>query len=142
MSRVFWDSNLFIYLLERHPAFGPGVKALLEKMSVRGDQLFTSTLSVGEVLAKPLELGDLARCDQFEKAIAQAATILPFDLRAARHFAQLRARRLPGIRPPDALQLACAGSAGMDLFLTNDSRLHGLQVDGIHFITSVEGAPI
>jgi predicted nucleic acid-binding protein len=142
MSRIFWDSNLFIYLLEKHPAFGPGVKALLEKMAERGDQLFTSTLSVGEVLAKPLEIGDVRRSDQFEKAIQQAAAILPFDLPAARHFAQLRARRLPGIRPPDALQLACAGSVGMDLFLTNDKRLHGLRVDGIHFITSVERAPI
>jgi predicted nucleic acid-binding protein len=142
MSRIFWDSNLFIYLLEKHPMFGSGVRTLLEKMSTRGDQLFTSALTVGEVLAKPLERGDIGRSDQFEKAIQQAATILSFDLPAARHFAQLRARRLPGIRPPDALQLSCAGSAGMDLFLTNDARLHELKVDGIHFITSVERAPI
>ena len=142
MSRIFWDSNLFIYLLEKNPVFAPDVKTLLLKMSARGDQLFTSALTVGEVLAKPLEVGDFARSDRFEKAIQQAATILTFDLPAARHFAQLRAQRLPGIRPPDALQLACAGSAGMDLFLTNDSRLHGLKVDGIHFITSVQRAPI
>jgi len=40
------------------------------------------------------------------------------------------------------MQLACAGTAGMDLFLTNDVRLHSMQVDGIQFITSVERAPI
>jgi len=32
--------------------------------------------------------------------------------------------------------------AGVDLFLTNDIRLHGLHIDGIHFITSVERAPL
>jgi uncharacterized protein len=142
MSRVFWDTNLFIYLFEQHPVFSTGVKSLLARMEVRGDQLFTSALSVGEVLAKPYELGDLARCTQYEKAMEQAAVILPFDLSAARQFAKLRAQRTLRVRPPDAIQLACAGTAGMDLFLTNDARLHKMQVDGIQFITSIDRAPI
>jgi uncharacterized protein len=142
MSRVFWDSNLFIYLLEQHPVFSAGVKSLLSRMEDRGDQLFTSALSVGEVLAKPYELGEMARCAQYEKAMQQAAVILPFDLPAARQFAKLRAQRVLRVRPPDAMQLACAGTAGMDLFLTNDSRLHTMKVDGIQFITSVDRAPL
>jgi len=142
MSRVFFDSNLFIYLFEQHPQFAPGVKTLLARMAVRGDQLFTSALSVGEVLAKPFEFGDLDRCAQYEKAMQDAAVILPFDLPAAWQFAKLRAQRIQQVRPPDAMQLACAATAGMDLFLTNDMRLHSLQVDGIQFITSVERAPL
>jgi predicted nucleic acid-binding protein len=142
MSRVFWDSNLFIYLFEQHAQFSAGVKSLLARMEARGDQLFTSTLSVGEVLAKPYEFGDMARCSAYEKAMQQAAVILPFDLAAARQFAKLRAQRALRVRPPDAMQLACAGTAGMDLFLTNDMRLHSMQVDGIQFITSVERAPL
>jgi predicted nucleic acid-binding protein len=142
MSRVFWDSNLFIYLFEQHPLYSQGVKSLLARMAVRGDQLFTSVLSVGEVLAKPYELGDMGRCAQYEKAMQEAAVILLFDLPAARQFAKLRALRMPRVRPPDAMQLACAATAGMDLFLTNDTRLHSLQVDGIQFITSVERAPL
>lgn len=142
MSRVFWDSNLFIYLFEQNAQFSAGVRALLGRMEARGDQLFTSTLTVGEVLAKPSEMGDAARCAAYEKAIQQAAVILPFDLPAARQFAKLRGSRGLKVRPPDAMQLACAGTAGMDLFLTNDARLHGMQVDGIQFITSVERAPL
>jgi predicted nucleic acid-binding protein len=142
MSRVFWDTNLFIYLFEQHPVYSAGVKSLLARIEARGDQLFTSALSVGEVLAKPYELGHLARCAQYEKAIQEAASIIVFDLPAARQLAKLRSRRLQRIRPPDAMQLACAATAGMDLFLTNDMRLHTLQVDGIQFITSVERAPL
>jgi predicted nucleic acid-binding protein len=93
-------------------------------------------------MVKPWELGDLARRDQYEKAIQEAATIIVFDLPAARQFAKFRALRLQRIRAPDAMQLACAATAGMDLFLTNDMRLHKLQVDGIQFITSVERAPL
>lgn len=142
MSRVFWDTNLFIYLFEQHPMYSPRVKSLLARIADRGDQLFTSALSVGEVLAKPYELGDMSRCTMYEKAMQEAAVILPFDLPAARQFAKLRGQRLQRIRPPDAMQLASAASAGMDLFLTNDTRLHSLQVAGIQFITSVERAPL
>lgn len=142
MSRVFWDSNLFIYLFEQHPMYSAAVKSLLARMSTRGDQLFTSVLSVGEVLAKPYELGDLSRRDLYESAMQQAAVILPFDLPAARNFAKLRGQRIQRIRPPDAMQLACAATAGMDLFLTNDARLHSMTIDGIQFITSVERAPL
>jgi uncharacterized protein len=142
MSRVFWDSNLFIYLFEQHPLYSAGVKSLLARMEIRGDQLFTSALSVGEVLAKPYEMGDMARCGQYEKAMQEAAVILSFDLSTARQFAKLRGQRALRVRPPDAMQLACAGTAGVDLFLTNDARLHSIQVDGIQFITSVERAPL
>jgi predicted nucleic acid-binding protein len=142
MSRVFWDTNLFIYLFEKNHLYSAGVKALAAKMLARGDQLFTSSLSVGEVLAKPYEHGDIERSNRYEKAMQEAAVILPFDLAAARNFARLRARATQRIRPPDAIQLACAATAGVDLFLTNDTRLHGLHVDGIQFITSIERAPL
>jgi predicted nucleic acid-binding protein len=142
MSRVFWDSNLFVYLFEQNSQFSAGVKSLLTRMEIRGDQLFTSALTVGEVLAKPYERGDMALCTRYENAMQQAAVILPFDRSAARQFAKLRAQRALRIRPPDAMQLACAGIAGMDLFLTNDTRLHSMKVDGIQFITSVERAPL
>lgn len=142
MSRVFWDTNLFIYLFEKNPTWSPKVKSLSAKMAERGDQLFTSALSIGEVLAKPYELGDMESCRLYEKVIQDTAVIVPFDLLAARTFAKLRADRTVKVRPPDAIQLACAATARVDLFLTNDTRLHSVRVDGIHFITSVDRAPL
>jgi predicted nucleic acid-binding protein len=57
MSRIFWDTNLFIYLFEgRSPLFDRVVK-LPGAMLERGDQLVTSALTLGEVLVKPVELG-------------------------------------------------------------------------------------
>lgn len=46
------------------------------------------------------------------------------------------------LRAPDAIQLACAAGAGVDLFITNDARLHARQITGIQFIVSLEGAPL
>jgi predicted nucleic acid-binding protein len=142
MSRIFWDTNLFVYLFEDYGSHSKQVKALLQKMDERGDELFTSALTIGEVLAGPMEQGDLDCCDRYENAIRSNGIIVPFDVPAARNFAKLRAQPGRNIRPPDAIQLACAATAKVDLFLTNDKRLHNLHVDGIHFITSVDRAPI
>lgn len=53
MARVFWDTNLFIYLVEDTPHWGDQVVALRQRMLRRGDLLFTSALTVGEVLVQP-----------------------------------------------------------------------------------------
>ncbi|MGC1500193.1 MAG: hypothetical protein WA800_09355, partial [Terriglobales bacterium] len=62
MSRIFWDTNLFIYLLEdnRHNNLSKRTIALRRRMIERADQLFTSTMTVGEVLVRPIRLGDAA----------------------------------------------------------------------------------
>jgi uncharacterized protein len=141
MSRVFWDTNLFIYLLEDYGAHSKEVVELLAKMEARGDELLTSAITLGEVLVQPWSAGDVRRSQEYETAIQSSAVILPFDAAAARNYARIRSQPRK-IAPPDAIQLACAATAGVDLFLTNDLRLHGVHVDGIQFITSVDRAPL
>ncbi len=139
MSRIFFDTNLFIYLLEDSGHRGAQVLSLLERLSERHDELLTSTLTLGEVLVKPLELGDVAWADRYEKLLsAPGVCILTFDRGAARVYAQLRRDR--SLRAPDAMQLACAASARCDLFVTNDDRLSKRVVPGIHFIASLDRA--
>lgn len=142
MSRIFWDTNLFIYLFEDHGQHSKQAAALLRKMDERGDELITSTLTVGEVLARPIQEEDTERCQQYENAIRSNAIISSFDIAAARNFAKIRSQQERKIRPPDAIQLACAATAAVDLFLTNDKHLHGIRVEGIHFITSLDRAPL
>jgi predicted nucleic acid-binding protein len=141
MSRIFWDTNLFIYLFEDYGKHSEQCRELRQKMIERGDELITSTLSIGEVLTGPLRTGQEQLSSEYEGAIRSTAIVISFDLSAARIYAKLRAqpRKIP---PPDAIQLACAASAGVDLFLTNDTRLHNVRLDGIHFITSIDRAPL
>ena len=81
MSRIFWDTSLFVYLVET----GDRVLSLRKHMIERKDR---------------------------------------------------------SIRPPDAIQLACASAARVDLFITNDERLSRKVVPGIHFIQSLATAAI
>lgn len=138
MSRVFWDTNLFIYLFEDYGELSRQVVRLRERMIARGDQLFTSTLTLGEILVKPLEARDESLRRRYEQVLTAAAVLLPFDKEAASHYASIRRDRT--IRPPDAIQLACAAQGRIDLFITNDDRLRGKIVPGIQFMSSIGSA--
>ena len=67
-------------------------------------------------------------------------TVAPFDLQAASRYAHIRQDRT--IARSDAMQLATAASAGIDLFITNDERLSRVVVAGIAFVSSLSRAPI
>ena len=136
MSRIFWDTNLFIYLFEDYGRFSERVANIRQRMIERGDELLTSTLTLGEVLVKPSESENRLLKAIYEDAVTKTATLLPFSREAARLYADIRRDR--SIRAPDAIQLACAAQARVDLFLTNDDRLAAKTVSGIQFIQSVD----
>lgn len=138
MSRVFWDTNLFIYLVEAHPKYSQRVVELRRRMLKRRDQLYTSALTLGEVLVKPVETGNEALRRSYERAMTTGVVLISLDQDAARMYAQIRQDR--SLRAPDTIQLACAAQAQVDLFITNDDRLSGKVVPGIQFIVSLERA--
>ena len=133
MSRICWDSMLFIYLLEAHPQFAARTEHLLRRSHRRGDSLLTSCLAAGEVLAGAVRSPDSGKAATLRAAITEMGfQLLPFDDGAIEIFGHLRARKK--LRIADAINLACAASAGVDLFLTGDKQLLGLDVPGIQFI--------
>lgn len=138
MSRVFWDTNLFIYLFEDYGDFSQRVAALRERMIARRDQLYTSTFTLGEVLVKPVEKNDEELRGKYEAAISDTSTLLAFDREAARRYSSIRRDRT--LKAPDAIQLACAAVARVDLFITNDERLSGKTIPGIQFIVPLKTA--
>lgn len=141
MTKIFWDTNLFIYLLEDHGQWAQRVTEVWDRMKERGDRLYTSALAVGEILVRPARAGARDVEQQYLHVFrSPEVTVVPFDLRIAPVYA--RVRRDPAIRAPDAIQLACAAAADVDLFITNDERLSKARVAGIKFITSLARAPL
>ena len=138
MSRIFWDTNLFIYLIEDFGDLSRRVVELRQRMLERKDRLCTSTFTLGEVLVKPVEAGNETLRTQYQQAITSGTTLIPFDQDAAVHYARIHQDR--SIRAPDAIQLACASAGGIDLFITNDERLSQKNIPGIQFISSLERA--
>ena len=117
---IFWDTNLFIYLWEKKSSTRE-MTALVTDMETRRHTLATSALSLGEILVQPARQGQAELMVRYVEAM-QRLVLIPFDAEAAICFANLRAAQ-PSLRPPDAIQLACAITRKCDLFLTNDNRL-------------------
>ncbi len=141
MSRIFLDTNIFIYFIEDEGKLGRMAFELFEKLSLRGDEILTSTLTLGELLVQPMAAGRADLVRRYEEALnSTGVSLLNFDRAAAREYARVRKDR--SIRPPDALQLSVAAAVGCDLFVTNDKQLTGKIVPGIQFITALDKIPL
>jgi uncharacterized protein len=133
MSRIFWDTMMFIYLLDEHPTFETHVRKKLERSYDRGDSLVTSYLALGEVMAGSRQ--NAVKRDSIRTAINDMGfSFLSFDGACPAVFAKLRFESK--LRAPDAIHLACAAAAGVDMYLTGDAQLlnRRLHVPGIQFI--------
>lgn len=140
MSKVFFDTNVFIYMFEGLEPNRTRTLEIRRRMIDRGDRIVTSAMTLGEVLVRPTKLGQTSLIEQYDHAIRTAAHVISFDPPIAWRYASLRATH--AIRNPDAIQLACAAHFGVDLFITNDIRLHKLNVPGIGFIAPLERVPL
>ena len=110
MARVFWDTNLFIYLFENNAERSPRVVELRRGMRSRHDDLLTSWLTVGETLTKPKEAGNaMLEKSYLNFFLSGVVELIAFEAEASRRYAEIRSRER--VRPADAIQLACAAAA-------------------------------
>jgi predicted nucleic acid-binding protein len=117
MSRIYWDTMLFVYLIEEHPEHTARVREIVASMERRGDTLCTSVFTI-DVLRPP------------------RVELIPLKAETAERYARIRADHR--VSPADAIHLASAAYAGVNLFLTNDRRLPGLAIPGIDFIAGMD----
>jgi predicted nucleic acid-binding protein len=141
MSKVFLDTNIFIYLIEDRGENGRQASELVDRLILRRDEVYTSTLTLGEVLTHPISKGNTSLAEQYEGILrSPGISLLSFDVPAARVYAKIRIDK--SIRAPDAVQLSVAAAAECDLFITNDDRLSKKVVHGIQFVTGLKRVPL
>ncbi len=137
MSRIYWDTMLFVYWIEDHPRYAKRVRQLLQKMEERQDSLFTSTFAVGEILVGPCKTGNRETAKKIRDVFRPPfVEVIAYSLETADYYASIRAKQT--ISAPDAIHLACAAQARVDLFLTNDRHLIGKVIPGVQFIAGID----
>jgi uncharacterized protein len=128
---------LFIYWLEDHPQHAARMNRIHEFMEARKDTLCTSVFTVGEVLTGIYKRGAAEIASQIREAFhSPQIELISFTAETADRYARIRAGQR--VSPADAIHLASAAQAGVDLFLTNDHRLQPLTIPGIHFIAGMD----
>jgi predicted nucleic acid-binding protein len=106
-------------------------------MQARGNRRCTSVFTVGEVLTGFYKRQAMELASQVRKTFhSPQIELISFTAETADRYAGIRAGHR--VSPADAIDLACAASAGVDLFLTNDHRLQSLAIPGIHFIAGMD----
>ena len=137
MSRIYWDSMLFVYFIEDHPQYKLRVKSILATMHRRQDTLGTSVFAVGEVLTGPYKRGASAIIAQVKEAFrSPEVELIAFTAETSERYARIRAENR--VSPADAIHLASAAQARVNLFLTNDRTLPKLVIPGIDFIAGLD----
>ena len=133
-NSVFLDTAPMIYHLEDIEPYS-GLTAEVFTALARGDlEGVISTVSVTELLTKPFREGKHKQITALEAFLLSIphTQIFAANYAIARHAAMLRGKY--GLRTPDALLFSTAQETGCDAFLTNDSHLKKLGIEGISVI--------
>lgn len=117
------DSSIFIYKFEQNKQFEPLASIIFDQASKNKLVLRTSTITVAEVLAKPMELNNLEVVYLYETVFNGLPNfqIINIDYEIAKLTAQIRGNYK--LLLADALQIAVAISTETSAFITNDSKL-------------------
>jgi len=134
------DTNLFIYAFEQHPQYGETVKVILEEVEEGTVAAFTSTITLTEILTKPIREGNETLEKRYRLLFTHFPnlTVVPVNVNVAERAAYLRGKY--GLKMPDALIVASAIVSEVDLFITNDQRL--AQLTEIRTLTIQELNPL
>lgn len=127
------DTAPIIYWLEGHPRLADRFAPVFEAAESGVAQIVISTVTLAEVLAGPLRVGNELLTAQYREALTRSAgwQVLPFDAELAVEAARIRA--VYRLRLPDAIQVATAVRAGAAALVTHDRalrRVRGLRVLG------------
>ena len=129
---VFIDTAPFIYFIEKSPDYLNVVEPIFRAADNSDVRLFSSSLTLLELLVKPLRLKRYDLVDQYEHILTTSSSITMrnLDVNIARRSAEIRAKY--NFKTPDSIQLATALSISAELFITNDKQL---KIDEITTIT-------
>jgi predicted nucleic acid-binding protein len=132
-KNIFLDTAPLIYFIEGNSEYQENLNRIFEANDKGSFTFITSSITLLEVLVKPIREGQLKLANQYKRILTTAPGIEIFDItnELAIKAAELRAKY--NLRTPDALQIATAIGNNADYFLTNDNRLK--IVTEIHSIT-------
>jgi predicted nucleic acid-binding protein len=137
-KRIYFDANVYIYIVEGYSAFEATLKELLYAMDEGRITAVTSELTLAETLVKPILLSQPALVTAYERSVANGPgrEAIPVTREVLREAAAIRAAS--AMRLPDAIHLATALHAKCNLFLTNDTSIAShpsidvLQLSSLH----------
>jgi predicted nucleic acid-binding protein len=127
---VYLDTNIWVYDQENNPIFGASARDFMQALHVGNHRIAGSLFVLNELLVLPTKRNDIFTIAKYRKLFTSTKLdLLPYTLASAQTYAELRA--FDRVKQLDALHLATAAAAKVDLFVTHDIKLLSLTVRGI-----------
>ncbi len=132
---VYLDTNIWVYAQEDNPVFGASARDFMQALRVGKHRIAGSLFVLNELLVLPTRNNDAFTVAKYRKLFTSAnIDVLPYTLASSQTYAELRA--FDRVKQLDALHLATAAAAQVDLFVTHDTKLLSLTVRGIGAIVN------
>ncbi len=122
-KRVYFDANIFIYLMEGFPAFEPSLHEIRDSIYHGESHICTSDLTLCEVLVPAFRTNNTKLLTLYRRFIEDSGA---FELIPTTREIYIRASLLRaqlGLKTPDAIHVSSAIDFGCNVFLTNDKLL-------------------
>ena len=120
-QRVYIDTNIFIYFLERHELYFDAIVPFFQLFNDGLSLAHTGDAVVAETLYKPYQVGDVMRVSEFKSFFSdnEFITVLPHTTKTFELAGELSPKR--GMKLIDALHYATASISGCTFIFTNDA---------------------
>ncbi|MEO6632628.1 MAG: type II toxin-antitoxin system VapC family toxin [Mucilaginibacter sp.] len=122
-KNVFLDTAPLIYFIEGHSEYQEVLSRTFDANEKKDFIFITSSITLLEVLVKPLKDGNTKLAEQYKNILINAPGI---ELPEVTHEVAIKAAELRAkynLRTPDSIQIATAIVTKASSFLTNDVRL-------------------
>jgi predicted nucleic acid-binding protein len=131
-SQIVISKKIRKRLVEDVTPYADLLRPIFERLESHALGAVTSTITLAEIVTKPLLDKNFTLVDEIKFTIKSFATLsmVAVDEELAEAAALIRARH--AIRLPDALQIAAAIKGEATVFMTNDKRLK--KVDGVEVV--------
>ena len=122
-KNIFLDTAPLIYFIEGHSQYQEKLNQIFELNDKGHFSFITSSITLLEVLVKPLREGQIKLVEKYVNILTNARGIEIFDITKTISIKAAELRAKYNLRTPDAIQLATAIEFNADYFPTNDIRL-------------------
>lgn len=122
-KRVYFDANIFIYLMEGFPKLEMNLREIRDSIYHGESIIFSSELTLCEVLVPAFRKDNTELLVIYRKFIEESGA---FELIPTTREIYIRASLLRAqlsLKTPDAIHVASAIESGCNVFLTNDKPL-------------------
>jgi len=135
---IFLDTAPLIYFIEGHSQYKENLSQIFEANDRGSFTFITSSITLLEVLVKPLREGNVKLADQYKNILTTASGIEIFEITNDLSIKAAELRAKYNLRTPDAIQVATAILYNVSYFLTNDIRLKSITEINILTLSELE----